>query len=144
MVGHPKRAPKTRAFENGPQSGVFWKSWLFAFVGQKRRLSITIISFTIQRVHDLHISQIHLVCRSEFCGSIVIYFSWEYCYIQEESKTKVIQSFGVHNGRCANGQCPVIWTGELFQNATCRRVFFFVNGKTISVFKNIWVRADKT
>ena len=60
-------------------------------MGQKRRLSNTIISFIIQRVHDLHISQIHLVCRSEFCVSFVIYFSWEYCYTQEESKTKVIQ-----------------------------------------------------
>ena len=31
----------------------------------------------------------------------------------------------MHDGRCANGECPVIWTGEVFQNATCRRVFFF-------------------
>ena len=60
-------------------------------MGQKRRLSNTIISFIIQRVHDLHISQIHRVCRSEFCVSIVIYFSWEHCYIQEESKIKVMQ-----------------------------------------------------
>ena len=60
-------------------------------MGQKRRLSNAIISFIIQRFHDLRISQKHLVCRSEFCESIVIYFSWEHCYIQEESKTKVIQ-----------------------------------------------------
>ena len=47
-----------------------------------------------KRFHDLHISQIHFICRSEFCVSIVIYFSWEQCYTQEEFKTEVIQSFG--------------------------------------------------
>ena len=35
----------------------------------------------------------------------------------------------MHDGRCANGECPVIWTGEVFQNATCRRVFFFCKRK---------------
>ena len=51
----------------------------------------------------------------------------------------------MHDGRCANGECPVIWTDENY--CKMQRVdayFFFVNGKKISVFKNIWVRADKT
>ena len=122
-------------------------------MGQKRRLSNTIISFIIQRVHDLHISQIHLVCRSEFCVSIVIYFSWEYCYTQEESKTKVIQcpvKDAIGGGGEGGGDLQLcfsvlMWTGENYSKI--QRVdayFFLVNGKKISVFKSIWVRADET
>ena len=32
MVGHQKRAPKTRAFENGPQSGVFFEKAGFSLL----------------------------------------------------------------------------------------------------------------
>ena len=45
---------------------------------------------------------VHLVCPRKFCVSIPFYFSWDHCNTQEESKTKVMQSFGGKT-RCLMG-----------------------------------------
>ena len=51
---------------------------------------------------------IHLVWLPKFCKSIILCFSWDHCYTQEKSKTKVMQSFGwankVYYRRYANGE----------------------------------------